>query len=113
MSTSKAKKASPKVTAIKSSSAKKASPKVTAIKSTSAKRPLAAIAKTTLKVNSGGLDLQAILKDNPDKIARATHNQDRHKELNGKTVQEALATRMVDARDIRYDVAKGFMLLGA
>ena len=111
MSTAKAKKASPKVTAIKSS---KASPKVTAIKSASAKRPLAAIAKTaTKKVNSGGLDLQATLKANPDKIARATHNQDRHKELSGKTVQEALATRMVDARDIRYDVAKGFMLLGA
>ena len=94
--------------------AKKASPKVTAIKSASAKRPLAAIAKTaTKKVNSGGLDLQATLKANPDKIARATHNQDRHKELSGKTVQEALATRMVDARDIRYDVAKGNMLLGA
>ena len=113
MSTDKAKKASPTVTAItkaksmvnKSSSDKKAS--------SSAKRPLAAIAKTTLKINSGGLDLQAILTDNPDKIARATHNQDRHRELNGKTVQEALATRMVDARDIRYDVAKGFMLLGA
>ena len=71
------------------------------------------IAKTTPKVNSGGLDLEAILKDNPDKIARATHNQERHKELNGKTVQQALATRLVDARDIRYDIAKGFMTLGS
>ena len=106
MSTSKAKKASPKVTAITKA-------KSMANKSALAKRPLAAIAKTTTKVSSGGLDLQAILKANPDKIARATHNQDRHRELSGKTVQEALATRMVDARDIRYDVAKGFMLLGA
>ena len=53
------------------------------------------------------------VKDNPDKIARSTHNQERHKELSGKTVQQALASRMVDARDIRYDIAKGFMTLGA
>jgi hypothetical protein len=97
----------------KSTIAKKASPTVTAIKSSSAKRPLAEIAKTTPKVNGGGLDLEAILKDNPDKIARSTHNQERHKELSGKTVQQALASRMVDARDIRYDIAKGFMTLGA
>ena len=97
----------------KSTTAKKASPTVTATKSNSAKRPLAEIAKTTPKVNSGGLDLEAILKDNPDNIARATHNQERHKELNGKTVQQALATRLVDARDIRYDIAKGFMTLGS
>jgi len=95
----------------KSTTAKKASPTATAKKSA---KPLAELAaQTTTKVNSGGLNLDAILKDNPEKVARATHNQERHKELNGKTVRDALATRMVDARDIRYDVQKGFMILGS
>ena len=90
-------------------------PKSTAAKkdNPTAKRPLAEIVKTTSKIKNGGFDPEAILKDNPDKIARATHNQERHKELDGKTVQQALATRLVDARDIRYDIAKGFMTLGS
>ena len=97
----------------KSTTAKKASPKATATKSRSAKRPLAEIAKSTPRINGGGLNLEAILMDNPEKIARATHNQERHKELSGKTVREALASRLVDARDIRYDITKGFMTLGS
>ena len=97
----------------KSTTAKKASPTVTATKSKSAKRPLAEIAKSTPRINGGGLNLEAILMDNPEKIARATHNQERHKELSGKTVREALASRLVDARDIRYDITKGFMTLGS
>ena len=96
----------------KSTTAKKASPTATA-KKKSAKRPLADIAKTTTekKVNAGGLDLDAIILDNPDKIARAQHNQERHKDMSGKTIRDALATRRVDARDIRYDLQKGFMTI--
>ena len=95
----------------KSTTAKKASPKATAPKAKSAKRPLAEIAKTNPKINGGGLDLDAILLDNPEKTARAAQNQERHKELSGKTIKDALASRMVDARDIRYDLTKGFMTL--
>jgi len=97
----------------KSTTAKKASPKATSTKAKSAKRPLADIAKTTTtkKVNAGGLDLDAVIKDNPEVTARATHNQERHKELDGLTIRDALATRMVDARDIRYDLSKGFMVI--
>ena len=96
----------------KSTTAKKASPKATAPKSKSAKRPLADIAaSTTKKVNAGGRDLKAVLKNNKDKVARVPHNAERHLSLDGKTVEEALATRLVDARDIKYDISKGFMLI--
>lgn len=98
--------------------AKKASPTAAATKSKPAKIPLVGsllseIAKSgpSSSVSFGGLNPDAILNDNPEKIARATHNQERHKSLNGKTVREALATRLVDARDIRYDLAKGFMTI--
>ena len=80
-------------------------------KAKSANRPLADIATTTPKVNAGGLDLEAYLKNNPENTARAAHNQDRHTDLDGMTVREALATRRVDARDIRYDIQKGFMTI--
>ena len=93
----------------KSTTAKKASPKATAPKSKSAKRPLAA--STTKKVNAGGLDLKATLTNNKEKVARAPSNAERHLSLDGKTVEEALATRLVDARDIKYDISKGFMLI--
>ena len=96
----------------KSTTAKKASPKATALKSKSAKRPLADIAaSTTKKVNAGGLDLKAVLINNKDKVARAPTNAERHLALDGKTVEEALATRLVDARDIKYDINLGFMLI--
>ena len=65
-------------------------------------------AKPATKVNGGGLDLDAVLI-RTDKVARADHNRDRHKDLDGMTVFDALATRRVDARDIRYDISKGFM----
>ena len=97
----------------KSTTAKKASPTATSKTAKSAKRPLADIAKTTTekKVNAGGLDLDAIILDNPAKIARAEHNEERHKDMSGKTIRDALATRRVDARDIRYDLQKGFMTI--
>jgi hypothetical protein len=95
----------------KSTTAKKASLTVVATKS--AKQPLAEIVKTTTKINGGGLNLEATLSNNPEKIARAAHNQERHTELDGKTVRQALATRLVDIRDIRYDLLKGFMTLGS
>ena len=96
----------------KSTTAKKASPKATAPKSKSAKRPLADIAaSTTKKVKAGGLDLKAVLINNKDKVARAPTNAERHLALDGKTVEAALATRLVDARDIKYDINLGFMLI--
>ena len=91
---------------------KKASPKATAPTAPKASKSLGDIASTTTaKVNSGGLNLDAVLKDNPEKTARATHNAERHKSLDGKTIREALATRLVDSRDIRYDLKKGFMYM--
>ena len=96
----------------KSTTAKKASPKATAPTAPKASKSLGDIASTTTaKVNSGGLNLGAVLKDNPEKTARATHNAERHKSLDGKTIREALATRLVDSRDIRYDLKKGFMYM--
>ena len=62
-------------------------------------------------VNAGGLDLKATLTNNKDKVARAPSNAERHLSLDGTTVAEALATRLVDARDIKYDISKGFMLI--
>jgi len=66
--------------------------------------------KTEVKINLGGLDGDAIYKAT-GKVARAQHNADRHTELNGKTVKEAIATRLVNAADVKYDVAKGFITL--
>jgi len=89
------------------------SKKESAKQAPSAKRPLAKIAKEAAEkvVSARGLDLDAILKNNADKMARATHNQERHEDMDGLTVRDALASRRVDARDIRYDLAKGFMTL--
>ena len=66
--------------------------------------------KTEVKINLGGLDGDAIYTAT-GKVARAQHNADRHTELNGKTVKEAIATRLVNAADVKYDVAKGFITL--
>ena len=66
--------------------------------------------KTEIKVNLGGLDGDAIYTAT-GKIARAQHNADRHVALNGMTVKEALTTRQVNAQDIKYDIAKGFISL--
>ena len=69
-------------------------------------------AKSTVsKKESAKQAPSAILKNNADKMARATHNQERHEDMDGLTVRDALASRRVDARDIRYDLAKGFMTL--
>jgi len=64
----------------------------------------------TPKINLGGLDGNAIYTAT-GKVARAQHNADRHNALNGKTVTAALITRQVNAQDIKYDVAKGFIKL--
>ena len=66
--------------------------------------------KTEVKINLGGLDGDAIYTAT-GKVARAQHNADRHTELNGKTVKEAIATRLVNAADVKYEVAKGFITL--
>lgn len=66
--------------------------------------------KPTVKISSGNLDLTAIYTAT-GKVARATHNADRHATLNGKTVKEALESRLVNAADIKYDLAKGFITL--
>ena len=67
-------------------------------------------AAPTVKINSGNLDVNANYTAT-GKVARAQHNADRHVTLNGKTVKEALETRLVNAADIKYDVAKGFITL--
>ena len=64
------------------------------------------------KINLGGLD-GAFIYTATGKIARAQHNADRHATLNGMTVTEALVTRQVNAQDIKYDIAKGFIKLEA
>ena len=47
------------------------------------------------------------------KIARATHNAERHEEFNGKTIKAILSikpTRMTVA-DIKYDLKTGFITI--
>tara|TARA_R110002124_G_scaffold60075_1_gene164994 strand:+ start:558 stop:791 length:234 start_codon:yes stop_codon:yes gene_type:complete len=66
--------------------------------------------KPPVKINSGNLDLNAVYTAT-GKVARATHNADRHVTLNGKTVREALQSRLVNAADIKYDLKKGFITL--
>ena len=61
-------------------------------------------------VNYGSLNPEAIYTAT-GKVARASHNAERHVELNGLTVEDALATRKVTVADIKYDVAKGFIKL--
>ena len=68
--------------------------------------------KPEVKVNLGGLNGDLIYTAT-GKVARATHNAERHLALNGKTVSEALATRLVNAQDIKYDLARGFITLEA
>ena len=62
------------------------------------------------KINLGGLNGKAIYTAT-GKLARAQHNADRHTALNGMTVTDALITRQVNAQDIKYDLAKGFIKL--
>ena len=62
------------------------------------------------KVNLGGID-GSLIYTATGKVARATHNAERHLTLSGMTVTEALATRLVNAQDIKYDLARGFITL--
>lgn len=66
--------------------------------------------KNAPKFNLGGLNPNAVYTAT-GKLARAAHNAERHTALNGKTVAAALGTRLVNAADIKYDVAKGFITL--
>ena len=66
--------------------------------------------KNEVKVNLGGLD-GSLIYTATGKVARATHNAERHLALNGMTVTEALATRLVNAQDIKYDLGRGFITL--
>ena len=65
---------------------------------------------TEVKVNLGGLD-GALIYTATGKLARAPHNVERHVNLNGMTVTEALATRQIDAAGIKYDLGGGFITL--
>ena len=67
-------------------------------------------AASAVKINLGGLNGNAIYTAT-GKVARAQHNADRHVALTGKTVSDAIATRLVNAQDVKYDVAKGFITL--
>ena len=75
------------------------------------KQPLAKLAKSTKKINAGGLNPDAIIRNNLKKTARAQHNAERHLTLDGKTVREALESRLVEAKDLRYDLSKDFICL--
>ena len=61
-------------------------------------------------VNLGGLD-GSLIYTATGKVARAPHNAERHTALNGKTVTAAIASRLVAAVDVKYDVAKGYVTL--
>ena len=43
------------------------------------------------------------------KVARAEHNAERHKTLNGKTVGEALGGKNYTKADLNYDLKVGFL----
>tara|TARA_R100001163_G_C5049242_1_gene186187 strand:- start:85 stop:294 length:210 start_codon:yes stop_codon:yes gene_type:complete len=43
------------------------------------------------------------------KVARAEHNAERHKALNGKTVGEALGGKNYTKADLNYDLKVGFL----
>ena len=77
------------------------------------KQPLAKIVQLTPKVRSGSLDPDAVLVNNPSKVARSADNAQRHLDWDGKTVRQVLESRQGDARDIKYDLSKGFMTLKA
>tara|TARA_R110000751_G_scaffold768_1_gene2613 strand:+ start:1072 stop:1320 length:249 start_codon:yes stop_codon:yes gene_type:complete len=64
------------------------------------------------KAYNGGL-APTFIYTKTGKLARATHNAERHTTLNGLTVADALASNLVTAQDIKYDVAKGFITLEA
>ena len=66
--------------------------------------------KAVKEVNLGGLN-GSLIYTATGKVARADHNAERHQLLNGKTVTEAIASRVVAATDIKYDVAKGYVTL--
>ena len=84
--------------------------KLTSIKVMTPKKPLAELAKkANQNVKAKGLDLDAIIINVPEKVARAVENAERHLELSGMTIREALATRRVESKDLRYDLDKGFM----
>ena len=84
--------------------------KLMSVKVITPKKPSAKLAKKANQtVKAKGLDLDAVIIDVPDKVARATENAERHIELSGMTIREALATRRVESKDLRYDLDKGFM----
>tara|TARA_R100001377_G_scaffold54627_1_gene32257 strand:- start:318 stop:560 length:243 start_codon:yes stop_codon:yes gene_type:complete len=64
------------------------------------------------KVNCGPFNPKGVYNAT-GKIARATHNAERHEEFSGKTVSEILGlkpTRMTIA-DIKYDLKTGFITI--
>ena len=62
------------------------------------------------KVNLGGLN-GSLIYTATGKVARAAHNAERHSNLSGLTVSAAIATRQVNATDVKYDVTKGYVTL--
>ena len=97
----------------KSTTAKTPAKKVSNLKPVQINKPLQQLVEkvTEKKVKTGGLDPNAVLKANPEKTPRAEHNISRQKILDGKTVKEALESRIVDSRDLNYDISKGFLLI--
>lgn len=78
---------------------------------TVAKGQLSKIAETnSIRINLGNLDPDLVITKT-GKMPRVQHNLERVNDFHGKTVREALESRRMDARDIKYDVDKGFYTL--
>jgi|TARA_R110000824_G_C15147370_1_gene670632 hypothetical protein len=74
------------------------------------KKTTSKVKVSEVKINLGGLNPDQIILAT-GKLARAQHNVERHTALNGMSVREALASRMVNAQDIKYDLARAFIIL--
>ena len=106
------------ITTTKKVSASKVATAMTFPKSDLAGKGLASIAKasTVTKISTGGFKLDAVIKQNKAKLARAQHNQERYKDLDGLTVKDALNPKVppfVDSRDLTYAVKLGFITIGS
>jgi|TARA_R100001163_G_scaffold54686_1_gene42012 hypothetical protein len=70
---------------------------------------IASASKATPPVRAGGLNVNAIIRVNPNNKVRSEANAARQKAYDGLTVGQALEQRIVDARDLKYDSAKNYI----
>lgn len=72
---------------------------------------IASASKNAPQIRAGGLDVTATIRVVPNNKARGERNIERQKLYNGLTVSEALEKRIVDSRDLKYDLSKNFITL--